>query len=189
MVKQKFMTTNQYAAYRQVSSSRVNFLCRKGVFENAARKVGGRWRIDVALADKILSQAIDTAWTHKLGGPDKPTVAELLEPVTRGKIKLLPFKQARAMRKYFEAKLTELEYLKQTGVLISAEDSWKEGFDQGRQARDALLNIPARVSPILAPITDADEIEKILRTEFIEAMSSLEGHKEFIGNEPSQKKV
>jgi hypothetical protein len=60
-----------------------------------------------------------------------------------------------------------------TGKLVSRADVEKKVFDMNRQSRDALLNIPARVSGILAAQTDQAEVFRILTEEIQQSLEAL----------------
>ena len=48
-------------------------------------------------------------------------------------------------------------------------------FELNRQARDAMANIPARISGILAATTDLAEVFRLLTEEIQQAMEGLAG--------------
>jgi len=51
----------------------------------------------------------------------------------------------------------------------------KRTFELNRQARDAMANIPARISGILAATTDQAEVFRLLTQEIVQAMEGLAG--------------
>ncbi len=59
------------------------------------------------------------------------------------------------------------------GELISKASVEKDAFEMGRAVRDALQNIPSRVSAVLAATKTEAEIEKILDKEIRQALESL----------------
>ena len=83
--------------------------------------------------------------------------------------------KARAMREHFKALLTELEYKERSGELILAKDVCDANFEKARLIRDQLLNIPARVSPILAAERDAKKVNEILTHEIRQCLETLSG--------------
>jgi hypothetical protein len=59
------------------------------------------------------------------------------------------------------------------GQLVSLEDVKKIAFARGRIIRDSMLNIPDRVSSLLADENDASKIHEILSREIREALEEL----------------
>ena len=51
----------------------------------------------------------------------------------------------------------------------------KMTFELNRQARDAMANIPASISGILAATSDQDEVFRLLTQEIVQAMAGLAG--------------
>lgn len=48
------------------------------------------------------------------------------------------------------ARLARVEFERETGARVLAEEVRKEAFEQGRRLRDALMNLPDRLSNELA---------------------------------------
>lgn len=76
--------------------------------------------------------------------------------------------------------LSELEYKERSGTLVPAEAVRVAAFDKARQVRDSLLNIPSRLSPILAAETNAKKVNEILTQEIRQCLEVLSGD---LGNE------
>ena len=83
------------------------------------------------------------------------------------------FQKSKATREHFKALLTELEYKERNGELVPAKDVIDANFEKARLIRDQLLNIPARVSPILAAERDPKKIHEILNNEIRQCLESL----------------
>lgn len=56
---------------------------------------------------------------------------------------------SQAKKEFFLAKLRELEFLEKSGQLVDGQLIGDKLFERSRQVRDALLNIPDRISSIL----------------------------------------
>ena len=69
------------------------------------------------------------------------------------------------MREAYRAKMARLDYEEREGKLVDAKKMYEEGFQLGRQVRDALLGIPDRQADILAAESDSANIGKLLRSE------------------------
>lgn len=81
--------------------------------------------------------------------------------------------QSQAQKEKFRAKLVELEYEERVGTLVRKDDVEKEHFRIGRQVRDAVLNVPARLAGILAAETDQRKVHDQLEKELRQALESL----------------
>ena len=81
--------------------------------------------------------------------------------------------ESRAMREHFKALLCELEYKERSGELIYSKDVKEAAFESGRLVRDQLLNIPARVSPIIAAERDAKKVNEILTQEIRQCLETI----------------
>lgn len=76
-----------------------------------------------------------------------------------------PYLQSRAIREAYEARLSKLDYEVRTGKLVSADEVKVIAFNTGRMARDKLMNMPDRLAPLLAGISDSHEIHRLLSAE------------------------
>ncbi|OGH05919.1 MAG: hypothetical protein A2W22_06975 [Candidatus Levybacteria bacterium RBG_16_35_11] len=68
-------------------------------------------------------------------------------------------------------KQIELDLL--MGNLVSAADVKKAAFERHRKVRDAIENIPARISDIIAAETDGHRIKEMLSQEIYQALKGL----------------
>jgi hypothetical protein len=80
---------------------------------------------------------------------------------------------ARARREEFEAKSAELAYLKEVGLLVSAAEAREVSYRRYRTLRDKLLNIPDRVSTILAAERDPVTIHRLITDELKRVLNEL----------------
>jgi hypothetical protein len=70
-------------------------------------------------------------------------------------------------------KLLEAKVKSEIGQLVSLADVKKVAFARGRVIRDSMLNIPDRISSLLATETDASKIHEILTKEIREVLEEL----------------
>jgi hypothetical protein len=70
-------------------------------------------------------------------------------------------------------KILEARAKAEIGQLISAEKVRHAMFAKGRIIRDGILNVPDRVSSLLATISDASQIHEILMKELREVLEEL----------------
>lgn len=81
--------------------------------------------------------------------------------------------KSQAKKEEFRAKLVELEYEERVGNLLRRDETEKEWFRRGRQVRDAVLNVAARLDGILAAESDQRKVRDLLETELRQALESL----------------
>jgi len=74
-----------------------------------------------------------------------------------------------------QADLRELELRKRTGEVVLRSAVEKQTFELNRQARDAMLNVPARISGILAAESDQAVVFRLLTQEIVQAMEGRVG--------------
>ncbi len=142
------MTQRQYAKHRGVARSAVQRAIRDGRIDT--RPDG---RIDPDLADRLWEERT----IHPVG--DAGGAAE--------------FVRARAVKMHYEARLAKLLYEEKVGALVSRDEVKIAAFNTMRQFRDAMLNIPDRVSSTLAAETDSARCYEILATEVRRALNDF----------------
>ena len=72
------------------------------------------------------------------------------------------------------AALAELELAKKAGVLVERDRVQMVAFAAGRMLRDAVLNIPTQIAPVLAAMTDPWEVERALRDALRQVMTDMD---------------
>ena len=72
-----------------------------------------------------------------------------------------------------QADLAERKVKEDEKIFIRADEYEEAAFEKGRQVRDAILNIPDRISAIIAAESDAKKTYEILRTELETALMEL----------------
>lgn len=85
------------------------------------------------------------------------------------------FEKAKTEREIWRAKTAKLNYEKMSGLLVYAADVRETAFESGRMLRDQLLNIPARVSPIIAAERDTKKVNEILTHEIRQCLETIAG--------------
>lgn len=73
----------------------------------------------------------------------------------------------------YDARMAQLEYEKIAGSLVSAEQVKAEAFKSGRQVREAILNLPERLSAQLAAEADPHRCFMLLTEELTRALEAL----------------
>ena len=90
-----------------------------------------------------------------------------------------------------QREIADMDLRRKKGELLSADEVRKAAFDAGRRVRDAIENVPSRVSALIAAETDTTEVKHILTKELRRALedcasSPFEGDQESVTGEDSQ---
>ena len=83
---------------------------------------------------------------------------------------LTSFATARSVREQYLARLTKIQFEKETGKLVGRDEVQVAAFNKFRTFRDGMLNIPDRVSAQIASETDAGKVHQILTAEIRKAL-------------------
>lgn len=84
------------------------------------------------------------------------------------------YSTARARRERAEASIAEIELAKLSGNLLDRATVEREAFTAARTVRDRLMNLPTKVAPLLASISDAFELERRLRESIRRALDECQ---------------
>jgi len=164
------MGIRAYARHRNVTPAAV----RKAIKSGRITSLDGK--VDPAVADRDWAKNTDESKPRNSVSGTPGTLRASPAPAAANGRSALPWKTAqpstggystaRAVRESFEARLKELDYKARTGELISRDEARAVVYAMNRRARDLLLAIPDRVSAVIAAMTDAAEIHKLLTEEF-----------------------
>jgi hypothetical protein len=173
----------EYARRRGFSRQYVGRLVAQGVVQ----LVGGR--IDVAQADAALAAQREPARPlRRAGGGTKgpatspvPEAAPRIEPAGplghgagTGDLPTLLLK-TRIKSEVERAKLLELKAKVEAGKYVDADEVKVAAFNRARVVRDGLLNIPDRVSAVLAAESDPQKVHTLLAAEIRQVLEELTG--------------
>ena len=81
--------------------------------------------------------------------------------------------KARTESERYKADLRKIELEEKRGQLVSVEEVRKAAFDRGRQMRDAFLNLPDQVGPILAAESSDRQVTLLLTKEIRKILEEL----------------
>ena len=141
------MTNRAYAKHR-------------GITEGAVRKALSSGRISNTPSGKIDSELADKQWCANTRTSLDDTTAS-------------SYKQSRAVREAYNAKMAKLEFEKESGRLIEKDQVRVDMFNAGRVTRDRILAVPDKVIPKLVGKTDIREMKEILKGDLTEALREL----------------
>lgn len=109
---------------------------------------------DVKGAREAWGENTNHTKSHQAGMPRADTVPDPYDRETKADIPksntALTSGKARAVRETYQAKLAQLDYEEKSGKLISADKVKMAQFTQGQILREAIMNIPDRVTSSLA---------------------------------------
>jgi hypothetical protein len=152
------MSAGQYAKHRGISVKNVTKAIEEGRI--VAEKVGNRFVIDQEKADKEWARNTSQPRTNPGGEPaadfDNPSYA-----------------QSRAIKEAYLAQLKKLEYERELGALVDADQVRRDGYAAGKLVQSKMLAIPDRLAGQLAGMTDVNQIKRVLVDEIRYALSEV----------------
>lgn len=160
--------------------------------------VNGKELVDVEASDAKYAATVDPAKGHMAAvneqqraahrGAAKPpapprTGAQFndRQPGLGDASKNATYMQAKTAREVYEAKNSQLEYEERTSKLIRVDAVKTELSIAMATAREALLQIPSRLAPLLAAETDPAAVQTALHGEIHRALAQLAGASERLG--------
>lgn len=146
--------------------------------------VGGRMMVDVERSEALLAQTSDPAKSHMQEvnqrqrvvhrGPQAAVPAIPVDAASAvGSSKNATYLQAKTAREVFDAKSAQLDYEERVGKLITiaaVEKTWSQSL---AATREHLLQVRARLAPLLANESDPFKIEQLLDLEHNQALQHL----------------
>lgn len=105
--------------------------------------------------------------------PAFPTLDVIRASVVSGPGSEEGFQEARTRREIAEANLAEMREAELEGKLIRVEVIRAAWAKRVASTRDALLQIPSRLSPTLAAQSDVDQVARLLEEELRQALAEL----------------
>jgi len=149
----------------------------RGITDGAVRKAIKAGRITKNKNDKIDPELADKQWSKNTDPAQvKETKKEEVkqESNSYNSAPLGPsYQQSRAIKEAYNAKLTRLQFEKESKKLISVDEVKITAFNTARMTRDRILNIPDRVIPGLVGKTDIHEMKELLKLELVKALEEL----------------
>jgi len=152
------MTANQYAKHRGIAVKNVTKAIEEGRI--TAYKVGNKFVIDQEKADK--------EWARNTSQP-KTSPNSRVEPESSGP----SYAQSRAIKEAYLARLKKLEYERELGALVDADQVRRDGYAAGKLVQSKMLAIPDRLAGQLAGMTEVAAIKRVLIDEIRYALSEV----------------
>ena len=165
MTEIEYLKIPAYAKLKSLSPEYCRRLIAKGIIpKSCCKKFGKRWQVNPKCADKALDENLSQINRKK---------SKQKKVVQKAGFESLSFSQARAKKEKYLAALRKLEFEEKSGKLISADEVEREYFSIARTVRDGILNLPARISAILAAELDVDKVNSILTDEILQVLEAL----------------
>lgn len=177
------MTTETARAYYRRKGWQPSYGHRvKGLGRLVPVVVNGRELIDVEASDARFEATKDPGKTYMADvnaaqrethrGPDAPQQYQPAPPRDDGAVsKSATYMQAKTAREVYEAKMAQLEYEEKTRKLFPADEAKSHLAGKIAAMREAFLQIPSRLVPVLSAETDPAKIHTLLEDEIVRAMA------------------
>src|SRR5215510_836709 len=145
------------------------YAVQRGVNPQAIANAVRDGRITRNADGTIDSEAADREWeAHSKAkisaGPHGPQPKQTSVPATEPVAGMM-YADARALKEVYDAQRRKLELEVRASELISRAAVERAAFSRFRMIRDACMNIPARVAPLLAGERDEAKVFQILEEE------------------------
>jgi hypothetical protein len=166
----KLLKVADYAKRRGITERSLRRHLADGTIPEGAIVKKGRFLfIDQSKADDYLLKNITTR-KQILQNATEEQKEQIVEKVGTAD---MSFHDARTLAQRYKAALLKLELDERTGCLVDAEQVRMAAFNLARTVRDAILNIPDRIAPILAAERDEGRVAEILTQELRSALEEL----------------
>lgn len=167
-MKPNRVTKSEYAKLRGCAASAVTRAIKEGRITTI--QVDGRELIEVAVADiqwqsNTRARADSSSATAVAALPSVIVANEVGGPTS--------YEEARRRRETAEANIAEIKQAEMEGQVIRADAVRAAWAAKITGARDALLQIPSRIAPVLAAETDLVRVTALLEDELRRALSDL----------------
>ena len=170
------LNATEYARHRGVSTTAVTLAVKSERLKESVVRDGKSYLINVEIADREWSANTDYTRLPRAGSKRSQAAAVKADPIaTDDEIAdgaIPDFSDSRAKREHHQAGIAELEHRKLAGELVPKSDVERDSFKAARRVRDAMLNVPDRISADLAAITDPFEVHARLTAEIRDALIS-----------------
>lgn len=167
-MKPNRVTKSEYAKLRGCAASAVTRAIKEGRITTI--QVDGRELIEVAVAD-IQWQSNTRA---RADSSSATAVASLPSVIVANEVGgSTSYEEARRRRETAKANIAEIKQAEMEGQVIRADAVRAAWAAKITGARDALLQIPSRIAPVLAAETDLVRVTALLEDELRRALSDL----------------
>ena len=179
------LTESGLARLLGVSRQAVHDLVKRGIISKDAAGL-----IDVAQAQAALANSVHpsskTAAALQSTAPPPGTSPAATTPHENGQnVEVTSYHVAKTLREAAEAQMARLKLAEMQGALIRIDAVKATLATVFATTRDALLQIPARMAPLLAADADPASVHNMLHAEIHQALHHLAGSTDQIGKTES----
>ncbi|WP_353287809.1 hypothetical protein [Wolbachia endosymbiont (group B) of Gerris lacustris] len=153
------ITQTEWAREIGVSKQYVCYLVKKGIVE---------------LEDGLVNREQANEAVAAIRDPSQPLRRKNPESTSNLSTMLL---ETRIKNEMERGKLLEAKAKAEIGELVAVEEVKRDAFNVARVVRNNLLNIPNRVSALLASLSDTEKIHKTLTEEITNSLEELSNTK------------
>jgi len=179
-----YMTQKEYGEHREISQQRVSAMVKTGKLAGCFKMISGKKRIDRDKADAALAKNLDKVFnrptrrykkTKKVEPSTSSPTSEDQQKIIKkaGLDKKQSLADSQAQKALYDAAIRKLDFEERDGELLKKSDVEKDAYNMARIIRDAILNIPDRISAELASMTDVHVISEKLNAELNQALEEL----------------
>lgn len=171
----ELMTQSGYARHRGVSQPAVNKAIKAGRIKTINGKIDPEqadkdWASNTNAGQKMRKGAVaGGAPVDEGGAPPGNNGPRPRQEVPAGGSSTgesgVNYAQARAIHEGYRARMAKIEFDVKTGKLVDADKVRVNWFNLTRRARDMILSLPDRLSPVLAGEINQFEVHRILLEE------------------------
>ncbi len=147
----------------------------RGVSHTAVEKAVKQGRIRLTPEGKIDVEAADREWSRNSSPVNAPRPVSRAPEAHDGAAHGPTYAQSRAVRELYLARLAKIEFEERASKLVSRDEVTVAAFTRARTVRDNLLNIPDRLSAMLAAESDPTQVHQILSDEIRKVLIELSG--------------
>lgn len=169
------MTTGSFSDYaRHIGASPAYVSKLKAKGRLVTREVDGKEMVDFELSDRLVRNTADLSKLRngENAQRDRPPSAPLAPLADVGRADVL-FRQAQTQERVYNAKLAELDYRERVGELVRLDEVKAEQSRLLASIREVFLQMPSRVTPLLAAASGPADIEAVLRKEIAAALQMI----------------
>ena len=161
----KPLTQSQYASYCNKSQGYISKLIKRGM-----PTVGKKRRINPVKADEWRLKNVNATDAEGTGKPEEKentvSIDKMKEVIEKSGVNHFDsLSEAQKFKETYLGALRKLEYEKESGKLINADDVRKDAEKEARIVKERVIAWPGRTAPLVAPVTDEFEVEQILKRE------------------------
>lgn len=169
------MTTGSLSDYADhIGSSPAYVTKLKKTGRLVMREEAGRQVVDFELSDRLIRNTADLSKARNgaNAAPGRPPSAPLAPIAETGRVDAI-FRQAQAQERAYNAKMAELEYRKMASELVSVEQVRAEASRLAAALRESIMQVPARLAPVLAAEANAGRVHDLLQAELRQVLLQL----------------